>query len=207
MNFKVSQFLLLSLSLSGCVSNTDWSNKTWNVSTSGTSQFDDTNYIRLSNVRCQEVEFELYQSTQQSKRGVVRLKAGSRSITNIRDGESLLIKLDDKTYTFTSLDSTTEYATNYFPLGVTSPFSRKGYIVPESFVRTVASSNVFLSKMYLLNNTYIEGKCSEFTLQETRELYKHLKVEFKQEDIDMANNVTALKGFRKFVKLMDSTKW
>ena len=172
MKFRIALIFLLLTFISGCVSFPDTETtlkNMYNVPSSGSSQFDGTKYIRLSNMLCNSVMFELYQDTQKSKSGVVLLKAGSNSITNIGDGESLLIKLDGKTYSFKSNDALTEHETIPVGYGVTMSFSHRTYIVPEAFVREAASSKLFLAKVYLLNNTFIEGKCSPVTLQEAKE--------------------------------------
>jgi hypothetical protein len=153
--------------------------------------------------------FELYQDTPKSKKGIVLIKAGSKSITNIGTGKSLLIKLDGKTYTFESTDVLTEHETIHLPYSVTMPFSHKTYVVPEAFVRKIGSSNTFLSKMHLLNKTYIEGKCSLLTLAETKEHVSKLGsgYEVTQAHTDTGNKSSAILGFREFIKMMDATKW
>lgn len=184
--------------------------KMYNVASSGTSQFDDTKYIRMSNMVCSNsVMFELYQDTAKSKKSIVLLKAGSKSITNIGKGKSLLIKLDGKTYSFESKDILTEHETIYLDYGVTMQFSHKIYVVPESFVRNAAASNVFLTKVYLLNNSFIEGKCSPVTLHESKEQSKKLgsSYEIKQKHVDAGNKYAAINGFRDFVRMMDTTQW
>ena len=66
----------------------------YNVASSGLSQFDGTKYIRVTNMNCSNsIIFELYQDTVKFKQGIVLLKAGSNSITNIDGGKSLLIKI------------------------------------------------------------------------------------------------------------------
>lgn len=204
-------FALLISMLGGCVSLPDTKtmlHNMYNVPSSGTSQFDGTKYIRLSNMVCSNsVVLELYQDTQKSKKGLVLLKAGSNSITNIGNGESLLFKIDGETYSFKSNSTVTEYDKLYFDYGVTVPFSHKSYIVPEEFVRKAASSNLLLTKMHLLNNTSIEGKCSPVTLQESREQNQKIDMEITQEIVDTGNSVAAIYGFREFVKMMDTTSW
>lgn len=208
MKAKITLILFLLSSLTACVSMPDIETslkKMYNVPSSGTSQFDGTKYIRLSNMGCNSIMFELYQDTGKSKNGIVLLKAGSNSITNIGEGESLLVKLDGKTYSFKSNDVMTEHETIPVGYGVTMSFSHKTYVVPETFVREAASSKVFLTKMYLLNNSFIEGQCSTVTLQEAREQSKELDLEITQEHVDTGNKVAAINGFRAFVKMMDST--
>lgn len=193
-------FALLISALAGCVSLPDTLHNMYNVPSSGMSQFDGTKYIRLSNILClNSVMFELYQDTHKAKKGLVLLKAGSTSITNIGKGESLLFKVDGETYSFKSHSAVTEHDTLLF--------SHKSYLVPEEFVRKAASSNILLTKMYLLNNSFIEGKCSPVTLQEARELNKTLDIKITQEHVDTGNSVAAIYGFREFVKMMDTTSW
>jgi len=180
----------------------------YNVASSGTSKFDGTKHIRVSNMNCTgTVMFALYQDTAKSKAGVVLLMAGTKSIDNIGSRESLSVKLDGKTYSFTSNDAVTEHESVHVGHGVTMPFSHKTYVVPEALVRQVAASQVFLARVRLLNNSYIEGKCSSLTLADAKEENKQLGVELTQKQLDAGNKFAAVSGFREFVRMMDSTAW
>ena len=128
-------------------------------------------------------------------------------ITNIGKGDSLLIKLDGKIYYYKSNVELSEHETIHLGSGVTMPFSYKTYIVPESVIREAAASNIFLVKMYFLNNTFIEAKCSSVTLQESQEKAKKHGLSITQHDVDVGNKYTAINGFRYFVEMMDSTSW
>ncbi len=202
------------IALQGCVAIPDYDTSMkniYNVPLSGSSQFDNSKHIRMGNMVCSntDVMFELYQDTVKSKSGVVLLHAGKKSVTNIGNGKSLLIKLDGQTHEFESKDTLTEYETIQLNYGVTMKFSHKTYIVPESFVRKAATTKIFLARVHLLNNTYIEGKCSPVSVQEYKEIQNKqgLTYEVTQEGIDRANKYTAQVGFREFVQMMDSTKW
>ncbi len=180
----------------------------YNVPSSGSSQFDGTKYIRLSNMVCSNaVVFELYQDSKKKKDGLVLLKAGSNSITNIGTGKSLLFKVDGEDYSFSSVDSITEHGELYFSQGATIPFSYKTYLISEEFVRKAALSNSLLTKMFLLNNSYIEGKCSPVTLREFQEHNKYLGVSVTQKDVDTGNKVAVIYGFKDFLNMSDSTSW
>jgi hypothetical protein len=61
--------------------------------------------------------------------------------------------------------------------------------------------------MNLLNNTFIEGKCSPVTLEESKEQYKALSLNITQEHVDTGNKFAAINGFREFVKMMQTTSW
>ena len=61
--------------------------------------------------------------------------------------------------------------------------------------------------MYLLNNSFIEGQCSNVTLQEAKEQSKELDIKITQEHVDIGNKISGINGFRDFVQLMDSTSW
>ena len=87
------------------------------------------------------------------------------------------------------------------------PFSHKTYVVPEALVKEVAASQVFLARVRLLNNTYIEGKCSSLTLAEAKEENKQLGLELTQKQLDTGNKFSAVNGFREFVRMMDTTAW
>jgi len=180
----------------------------YNVASSGTSKFDGTKYVRVSNMTCTgTVMFELYQDTAKSKAGVVLLMAGTKSIDNIGAGESLLVKLDGKTYSFSSNDALTGHDSIHVGHGVTMPFSQKTYVVPEALVREAATSRVFLAKVRLLNNAYIEGKCSSLALEEAKEESKKLGLELTQKQLDAGNMFSAVNGFREFVRMVDTTAW
>ena len=209
--FRIALVLLIIIFLSGCVSmpssNVRLRNM-YNVASYGSSQFDGTKYIRVTNMNCSNsIIFELYQDTVKFKQGLVLLKAGSNSVTNIDNGKSLLIKVDGKTYTFESDSPVTEHEIISFGYGVSIPFSYKTYVIPDVIVKEVASSEVFLTKMNLLNNTFIEGKCSPVTLQESREQHKSLGLNITQEHVDAGNTFAAINGFREFVRMMQTTSW
>ena len=209
--FRTALAFSLMIAISGCISmpSTETTlSKMYNVASFGSSQFDGTKYIRVANMNCSNaIIFELYQDTVKYKKGIVLLKAGSNSITNIDNGKSLFIKIDGKTHSFESSDPVTEYETIYFSHGASIPFSYKTYVIPDAIVKQAASSEVFLAKMNLLNHTFVEGKCSPVTLQESREQYKALNLNIMQEHVDTGNNFAAINGFREFVKMMQTTSW
>jgi len=180
----------------------------YNVASSGTSKFDGTKHIRVSNMNCTgTIMFALYQDTAKSKAGVVLLMAGTKSIDNIGSGESLSVKVDGKAYSFTSSDAVTEHESIHVGHGVTMPFSHKTYVVPEALVREVAASQVFLARVRLLNNSYVEAKCSSLTLAEAKEENKLLVLKLTQEQLDVGNKFAAVNGFREFVRMLDTTAW
>lgn len=182
--------------------------KMFNVASSGSSQFDSTKYIRISNMVCSNsIMFELYQDTPKAKKGYILLNAGSKSIDNIGNGKSLHLKINNKKYSFKSYDALTEHETIPLAYGVNMQFSHKSYLIPESIIRDAAVSKIFLAKINLLNNTYIEGKCSNVTLQEAKEKSRDLDINLTQQSVDSSNKFSAASGFREFVKMMDSTKW
>jgi hypothetical protein len=116
----------------------------YNVASAGSSQFDGTKYIRVTNMNCSNsIIFELYQDTVKFKQGIVLIKAGSNSITNIDGGKSLLLKIDGKTYSFEPVSPVTEHETIYFGYGASIPFSYKTYIMPDVIVKEAALSKNF----------------------------------------------------------------
>jgi hypothetical protein len=200
--------------LQGCispVSTQEMLGKLYNVPTSGVSQFDDTKFIRVTKMFCSNntVGFELYQDTPKHNAGYILVEAGTNTITNIGKGKSLHIKIDGKTHSFESRDVNTEYDEHVYEYGFTTRFSHKSFVIPEPVIREIASSKEFLVKLNLLNNTYVEGKCSPVTLDEYKEANEKLSwsKDVTQEQMDNANKITALYGFRQFVTMMDSTKW
>lgn len=196
--------------MAGCVSIESIREKAFNVPSSGVSQFDETKHIRMSEMACSSISFELYQDTAKHDLGTVLLNAGARSdITNIGKGKSLLIKLDGELFEFESHDVLTERDTVHLGYGVTMTSSTKSYVVPDVFVRKAAEAQTFLVKVRLLNNSYIEGKCSDLTLEEHQSNAEKFDISYKstQKDVDRGNRFTAQEGFREFVRMMDATKW
>lgn len=207
----MKRLLLLSiLILSGCMSipsAESIATSMFNIPSSGHSEFDGTKHIRMSNMGCIDIRFELYQDTPKAEKGIVLLKAGRNTITNIGNDSSLHFRLDDGVHNFSASSLLTEHESTQFKYGVTSNFSYKTYIVPEKFIRKIANSDTFIAKVNLLNNTYLEGKCSTLTLKEAREINQYSDVQITQETLDISNKIVAITGFRKFVEMMDSTSW
>jgi len=114
-----------------------------------------------------------------------------------------------KTYSFESNDVLTEHKTIPTDYAGNMSFSYKTYIAPESFIRELAASKKFLTKLRLLNNTFIECGGYHLTLQEVNEQNNesHKSLETTQEQVDYMNKLSAMNGFREFVKMMDSTAW
>lgn len=204
--------IVVSVLLAGCVSMKNIEanvSKMYNVPSSGTSEFDNTKHIRMSNMVCSKntVMFELYQDTEKSKAGLVLLEAGSKSIDNIGNGKSLHLKVNDKVYSFESFDSITEHENISSYYGVNQYFSHKSYLIPESIIRDMATSNKFLVKVNLLNKTFLEDKCSDITLQEAKANNLSSGHKLTQHDVDFSNSILAGSGFREFVRMIDTTKW
>ncbi|MBO1519551.1 hypothetical protein [Oceanisphaera pacifica] len=183
----------------------------YNVPSSGSSKFDGTKYIRMSNVVCNSVMFELYQDTKKAERGLVLLESGTTEIENIGDGKSLHFKLDGELYSYNTGDVVTEHDT--VPMGqrLNIPFSHKTYIIPEKVIRQAAGSEEFLVKLDLANGTFIEGTCSPLTLAQAKDQDtkpgNYSAPNITQEHVDTANRISAQNGFREFVEMMDSTAW
>lgn len=194
--------------LSGCVTTDTESmmKESWNIPSSGTSTFDGSKYIEMARVSCNEVQLTFYQDNHKAKEGIVLLKAGVASITNI--GDLLLFKLDGKQHSFKSDDPTTEYDKEYIAQGVETRFSHKTFIVPENFIRKAANSRELLAKLYLLNNTYVEGRCSYATLDQAKQQAGSEYDEYiTEKTLSLRNKVAGIIGFQDFVKMMDSTNW
>lgn len=211
--FRFPLIAIFSIVVQGCVSQASIEStmdSMYNVPSSGKSQFDGVKHIRMTHVSCaNDIRFELYQDTNKHKLGVVLIHAGTNRIVNIDDGNSLLIKIDGELHKLKTTDSMTRHDKTYYGHGVEAPFSNKSYVVPEKLVRDIASSNEFLAKLLLLDKSYIESKCSSVTLQEYREVHKGSSYinDVTQEGIESSNKYTAHVGFKKFVQMMDSTKW
>lgn len=199
----------------GCVSMVDIEDtlkQSHNIALKSKSQFDNTTHVRMSNMYCTTgtgVMFGLYQDTKQHNREMVLLKAGSHNITNIDDGESLLINLDGSIYKFKTHSTLTNHDKEYVGYGASLNFSNKVYFVPEEFIRKVATAKSFSARVYLLNDTYIEGKCSPVTYEEYQEDLKSSGSEYSlsRKQLETLNRYTAQQGFQNFVRMIDATKW
>ncbi|MFQ5788208.1 MAG: hypothetical protein ACE5H1_09540 [Thermodesulfobacteriota bacterium] len=211
-------FLIISIVfISGCVTSeglhkaAEDSKALFNITSTGISEFDGSKHIRITNIRCNDIAFRLYQDTAKAKRAVVLLEAGVQYIENIANGESLQIKLDSTTISLKTNDVTTNYTSEWYGSGAYATeknISLKTYIVPESTIEAIAKSNLFIARVHLLDNTYVEDKCSFLTLEEMRDRggkYVDRKI-IDQKYVDITNQSTALVGLRKFVKLMNETK-
>ncbi|MFY3772991.1 hypothetical protein ACOSZC_02555 [Marinobacter salsuginis] len=180
----------------------------YNTVDTGESQFDGAKYIRVSHMMCQDsVAFELYQDSRQSEKGIVLVNAGTTSISNIDDGEALSLRIDDQRFSFGSFDTTTDYDRFHFAYGASIPFSHKSYIVDESLIRLIASSDFVVARIRKLNNTYVEGICTPLSMKEYRSTQGKRFGDVSQKDLDIGNKGAAIYGFRKFVELMDQTQW
>ena len=183
----------------------------YNVPSSGSSKFDGTKYIRMSNVVCNSVMFELYQDSQKVGGGIVLLEGGTTAVKNVADGKSLHFKLDGEVYSYESGDIVTQHDNVSVGRSLNTSFSHKTYIIPEKVIRLAAESEVFLVKLDLANGTFIEGTCSPLTLAQAEEQSEdsenYLAMEITQKHVATANRISASNAFREFVKMMDSTAW
>lgn len=206
-------FIIVSMIfIGGCITPiSEIMDSTFNVTSTGVSEFDGTKHIRITNIRCGDIAFQLYQDTTKAKRGIVLLEAGVQYTKNIADGESLQIKLDSRTITLITNDVTTNFTSEWYGSGAYATekhISLKTYIVPVSTIEDIAKSNLFIARVHLLGNTYEEDKCSFLTLKEYRDILKKSDIHSTgsdQKNLDMSNQHSALEGFRKFVKLMNET--
>lgn len=208
---RVLLITFLFLFFQGCASHYDAESivkEMYNSVETGESRFDGTKYIRVSHMMCQDsVALELYQDSGQAEKGVVLVNAGTSSISNIDDGESLFLRVDDQRFSFSSFDPTTDYDEFQFPYGATVPFSHKSYILDESLIRSIASSDFVVARIKKLNNTYVEGICTPLTMKEYNSSQGKRFGDVSQKNLDIGNMGAAIYGFRKFVELLDQTQW
>lgn len=201
--------MLLSLTvLSGCMSLPDRDvmlHETYNVPTSGSARLDGKTFIKVSNITCSNsIVLELYQDAANNHSGTVVMKAGSASVIDIDGGKSLQMKIDNKPHSFQSGEEDTEHEKLNFGDSATFLFSYKTYILPEGIVRDAASSKVLLVKLNLSDGKSTAGECSTSTLQHA-EKEGRSNADKDQEDQDVDNKFAAVKGFIKFVDLIDLT--
>lgn len=206
------RFYLLLITLScliSCASTLDLekvARQMYNVPSTGENKFDENKYIRMSNLRCHSVLMELYQDTALVNHGVVLVKAGPNYIENVASGNALFFKIDGEVIPFRTNDVTTDYDSIYLGHGVDLKFSNKTFSVSEEIIHRAAAANEFLVKVNLLGNEYIEGKCSHSSLKEAQLNSKDLNITVQQQDVDFANSITAIEGFKVFVDMMGTLK-
>jgi hypothetical protein len=135
------------------------------------------------------------------------VKAGTNSIGNIDDGESLFLRVGDERFGFTSFDSGTDYDRLQFTYGATIPFSNRSYILDESLIRSIASSDFVVARIRKLNNTYVEGICTHLSMEEYKSTQGKRFGDVSQKNLDIGNEGAAVYGLRKFVQLMNQTEW
>lgn len=210
--------ILFLLTLSSCGTLDDIATKTledmYNIPSSGVSQFDGTKHIRMSNIVCSDIVFELYQDTNKSK-DMVLVKAGVKDIENIGRGNALFFKTDNNIYSYEAFSNTTEREKLYFYYNyygeVSSPFSYKRFLIPEKVIRELAYSNTLLVKINLLNHTFVEARCSPKTvadyIAENDGQDRVMGIKITQKDLDINNTSIGQVGIKKFVEIMDSTDW
>lgn len=208
---RIPSIILLITFLQACASPYDAESMIrtmYNTVDTGQSPFDGTKYIRVSNMMCQDsVALELYQDNNQAEKGVVLVKAGTNSISNIDNGESLFLRVGDQRFSFSSFDLTTDYDKLQFAYGATIPFSNKSYIVDESLIRLIASTDFVVARIQKLNNTYVEGICTPLSMEEYKSTQGKHFGDVSQKNLDLGNTGAAIYGFKKFVELMDQAEW
>jgi len=198
--------LILLVLISGCggiKSSEDILLGMYNVSEAGQMDFDSTQYIRMNNILCSLVMFELYQDTNKQKEGMVLLKAGVNSIDNIGDGESLKFKLNGKYYLFEAVSHSTQHADIYFG-SVAGNFSYKTYLVPIDFIESAGEAEELLVRMSLLSGSFVEGRCSPM---EREHLKGAAAKNVSESQLATGNLVAGTYGFKKFVRMSNSTVW
>jgi len=213
MNYlSLAAFLTAGLFLQGCVTSSFGGSveNHWNIASSGVSNFDDSKYIRMTNVACGDVILELYQDEYKAKNNLVLINAGVREITNIDDGKALLFRVDKKQYSFSSSDITTNHgmANLGSPLLASHriPYSTKSFVVSESFVKRAAQADDLRAKLYLLNGESFSGKCSPLNMEEAMkktapEYHSYLN----EKTLANSNKVAGTNGFKKFIEMSNQS--
>lgn len=194
--------------LSGCMQtiNRQDVSQYWNIPSTGQSTFDNSKYIRLSNMSCGEIFLDLYQDTNKAKKNIILMQAGVHTIDNIGSNKSLLFKIEGKKYSFKTVSNITEHGKAYYGsnnfMNNDIDYSYKEYIVPESFIKKAANAENMVARLYLLNNTYIDGKCSALTLAEAKAKSGSYADQITEDNINDMNSTIATIGFSRFVKMM-----
>lgn len=202
---------LFCICISGCVSIPDTKTmiqKTYNIPTSGVSKFDGTQHVRMSNMFCSNtIILEMYQDTNKALKDLVLVKAGVSSINNIGGAHSLLFKVDGDIESFSPRSELTEHSNIYFGNGISKSYSFKTYLIPEVYIRKMATAKELMSKIHLLNNTYVEGGCSITDFDTYSKNSPNSGIKITQEHIDMSNLSVAQTGIKNFMTLIDNREW
>jgi hypothetical protein len=202
---------LFCIFISGCVSMLDTKTiiqNMYNIPTSGVSKFDGTKHVRMRNMFCSDtIILEMYQDTHKASKGMILVKAGVSSINNISGDRSLLFKVDGDIKYFSPTSELTEYSNVYFGSGISKNYSFKKYLIPEVYIRKMGAAKELMSKMYLLNNTYVEGDCSVTDFYSYNKNKPNSTLKVSQKDIDMSNLSVAQTGIKNFITLIDNEVW
>jgi hypothetical protein len=202
---------LLCICISGCVSIPDTKTiiqNMYNIPTSGVSKFDGTQHVRMSNMFCADtIILEMYQDTNKASKDLVLVKAGVSSINNIGGARSLLFKVDGDIKYFSPISELTEHSNIYFGNGISKSYSFKTYLIPEVYIRKMATAKELMSKIHLLNNTYVEGDCSITDFDTYSQNTQNSTIKITQEHIEMSNLSVAQTGIKNFMSLIDNRVW
>lgn len=121
---------------------------TWNVPEKGNFEFDNSKYIKMKNMACQEIGLEFYQDEKKAQDGNVLVNAGIlNNWENISDKNSLSINIDGQIESFDAADYITEHQQQQFSYGIgvgERKFSNRKFILPEKTVRNAAAAKNFM---------------------------------------------------------------
>ena len=199
-------FTLVFFLVSGCgviKSNEDILLGMYNISEVGEIKFDSTKYVRMRNISCSPIMFELYQDTLKQKEGVVLLKAGVNFIDNLGDGESLEFRVDGEYYQFKAVSDSTQHSDIYLGSAVVN-YSYKKYLVSTDFVKSVGGAEELLVRVSLLSGAFVDGRCSP----QKREHLKGVSAgKVSDSHLVLGNMVAGTLGFQEFVRLSNSVAW
>lgn len=203
--------LMIIIVLSGCetIDTMQMAKSMYNVEETGTSEFDGTQYIRMSNIGCsgeQIIRLDLYQDSRLAQHKQALLKAKVTGIHTIDGGKSLHFNIDGDFIALETIDNFTE-TEEVYPAQYTSGFvgggtyippiyapatvaSTKRYTISEELIRKIAEANKVIVRVDL-SRTYVEGLCSpqEYGWTKENEWFKEL---------------SGTAGFRRFIEMINA---
>ena len=181
----------------------------YNVPSTSKSAFDNTTQIRVDNIFCGNITFNVIQNTNQKAEGVVLLQANLSYAQNIRKDNSLKFNIDGEYFEFSSHDQITQIEETpnlqYDQLDKNAPIyneivtyhnkSTKTYMVAESFINKLATAEKVIPRLYTLGDTYIDGYCMRT---------EERKAAAEAVGGDVYSGLNSQEGFKKFIEMSNA---
>lgn len=209
MNILIISQIIILFVLSGCapIPTTDEIlTAMYNVSSTSKSAFDGSTEIRVDNIFCGEILFNVIQNSHHKEQGKALLQASLSYAENIGKEKSLKFNIDGEYFEFSSYDYITQIdqtsnikydlhdknAAVYSQIATYHNKSTKTYLINESLIHKLATAKKVIPRLYTLNRKYIDGNCMR-------------TIDLKATGDEGLNiNFSSQEGFKKFLEMSDT---